>query len=89
MACSHVKEVIKEEEESAADKMLRKHYCADRVEDLEMSISHSFITASPFYVPAYVLRSHHYGQTLHTFVSGMYLYTIGSAHHLNGIYVRP
>ncbi|CAL5223953.1 g6557 [Coccomyxa viridis] len=68
---SHVKEVIKEEEESAADKMLRRHYCADRVEDLEMSISHSFITASPFYVPAYVLRSHHYGQTLHTFVSGV------------------
>ena len=70
MACSHVKEVIREEEESAAAKMLRRKYAADKVEDLEMFISHCIITATPFYVPAYVFRSHHYGRKLRTFVSG-------------------
>ena len=76
MACRFVTEVIREEEQSAASDLLRSQYRADRVSGLQMSVNPSSFVASPFYVPAFVFRSFHFGAKMHTFVSG-------TAHHLH------
>ena len=68
--CRFATEVIREEEHSAATDMLRSQYQADRVSGLDMSISPSSFSASPFFVPAFIFRSHHFGAKMHTFVSG-------------------
>ena len=68
--CRFVKGIVKGKEEEAATRMLCKQYDADEVEDLQMSISPISVSASPFYIPAHVLRTRHWGRKLHTFVSG-------------------
>ncbi len=75
-SCRFVTEVIREEEQSAASDLLRSQYQADRVAGLQMSVNPSAFSASPFYVPAFVFRSFHFGAKMHTFVSG-------TAHHLD------
>ncbi|CAK0753060.1 hypothetical protein CVIRNUC_002192 [Coccomyxa viridis] len=70
-AIRFVTEVIREEEHSAATDMLRSQYQADRVSGLDMSISPSSFSASPFFVPAFIFRSYHFGAKMHTFVSGL------------------
>jgi len=70
MHCRFVTEVIREEEQSAASDLLRSQYQADRVSGLQMSINPSSFSASPFYVPAFIFRSYHFGAKMHTFVSG-------------------
>lgn len=79
MACRFVTEVIREEEASAASDLLRSQYRADRVAGLQMSVNPSSFSASPFYVPAFVFRSFHFGAKMHTFVSG-------TAHHLDDMF---
>ncbi|CAL5227592.1 g10591 [Coccomyxa viridis] len=70
-AIRFVTEVIREEEQSAASDLLRSQYRADRVAGLQMSVNPSAFSASPFYVPAFVFRSFHFGAKMHTFVSGL------------------
>ena len=82
MACRFVTEVIREEEASAASDLLRSQYRADRVAGLQMSVNPSSFSASPFYVPAFVFRSFHFGAKMHTFVSG-------TAHHLDDVSACP